>query len=120
MSGLNELAKKANISLKDAKSLFSTILGLLADDNETHVTIPNFGSFRVKRIPGRTVQSPVIQGGEPVTFSDQLSIMFKPAPFVKKKLANMASYKKGRATAAKNLLERPPRKKATAVPTKEG
>jgi len=118
MAGLNELAKRANVKLKDAKNLFSAIQAMLAENNEAYVTIANFGSFRVTTIPGRTVQSPVIQGGEPVTFPAQLSIKFKPAPFSKRKLANMASFKKGRATMANNQMERPTKKKATVAPAK--
>jgi len=121
MPGLNELAKRANISVRDAKNLFQAILGQLAEDNTEYVTISNFGSFRIRRIPGRTVTSPVIQGGAPVTFPDQLSIMFKPAPAAKRKLANMAQYRKGQATHAKKVLDNPPKRKVvSAAPAKKG
>lgn len=110
MPGIEVLCKRTGLKSKDIKALFAAIVDTLANEPETTVVIQNFGTFRLYIQPGRTVQSPVINGGEPVEVKDQKIIKFHSAPGAKARIVNMERARKRATTHSAKVLADPPKR----------
>lgn len=104
MAGIHEIAKAAGLKATDVTDVFEAVFQLVRSGES--VRIAGFGSFDRKTFPGRTVTSPVINEGEPITFGKSYRIAFRQSDQAKRRL-NMARKKR----EAKRAAEETPRKK---------
>lgn len=103
MAGIHEIAKAAGLKATDVTDVFEAVFQLVRAGES--VRIAGFGSFDRKTFPGRTVTSPVINEGEPITFGKSYRIAFRQSDQAKRRL-NMARKKREAKRA-----EEAPRKK---------
>lgn len=100
MPGLNEIAKEAGLNpVEDPETgrkintsdvldeFFKKVLEHCAA-GET-VRIKNFGTFRMRTYKGRTLKSPLMDGGE-ITFDDTQSLRFHQSQVAKRTLNELA------------------------------
>jgi nucleoid DNA-binding protein len=74
MSGNIEIAKKAGLDVSVVEKVFSTILSEVKEGEQ--VKVRNFGTFRRRKTPARTLSTPIIQGGKPITFPGGYCVAF--------------------------------------------
>lgn len=91
MAGIHEIAKAAGLKASDVTDVFEAVFQLVRSGES--VRIAGFGSFDRKTFPGRTVTSPVINEGEPITFGKSYRIAFRQSDQAKRRL-NMARKKR--------------------------
>ena len=97
-AGLGEIAKAAGVKRDVVVDVFEAIFQLVRDGEVVRVT--GFGTFERKSFPGRTVQSPAINEGEPVTFGDVYRLAFKQSRQAKRRLnIRLKTQGKSKATA---------------------
>lgn len=100
MAGMSDIAREAGlnpvIDPNTGKKIwtnevldrfFELILEKCAEGERVH--IKNFGSFTMKLFKGRTLTSPLMEGGE-VTFSDSQTLRFSQSSVAKAKLNELA------------------------------
>lgn len=83
-AGLGEIARAANVKRDVVVDVFEAVFQLVRDGEVVRVT--GFGTFERKSFPGRTVQSPVINEGEPMTFGDVYRLSFRQSRQAKRRL----------------------------------
>jgi len=132
MAGLNDIAKEAGLNpykpdptqdlsrvknldtTKELEDFFNLILKKCAE-GET-VRIKNFGTFRMKTMKGRTLKSPLMEGGQ-ITFPDTQVLRFHQSAVAKQSLNDMAPADeaakpaKAAGTATKRKLTKKTKKK---------
>lgn len=91
MAGIHEIAKAAGLKASDVTDVFEAVFQLVRSGES--VRVAGFGSFDRKTFPGRTVTSPVINEGEPITFGKSYRIAFRQSDQAKRRL-NMARKKR--------------------------
>lgn len=84
MAGISEIAKSAGVKKDVVVDVFAAVYKLVKS-GET-VRISGFGSFEKKKFPGRTLSSPVINDGEPTTFSAKYRMAFRQSDQIKRRL----------------------------------
>lgn len=92
MAGIHEIAKAAGVKADVVTDVFEAVFQLIRAGEES-VRIAGFGSFVRRTFPGRTLTSPVINDGEPVTFGESYRIAFRQSDQAKRRL-NMARKKR--------------------------
>ncbi len=126
MAGMADIAKEAGLNpVVDPETgrkihtnevldrFFEIILEKVAAGERVH--IKGFGSFSMKLYKGRTLNSPLMEGGE-VTFNDQQTLRFSQSSLAKAKLNELAppegkkkkskkSSKKGKKSTKKPAAE---------------
>lgn len=78
MAGMNEIAKAAGLHPDVVSQVFEAIADLVRED---HVVVKNFGTFRVRRSPGRSIVSPQLPGGV-AQVEERNKLFFKAAPLM--------------------------------------
>jgi nucleoid DNA-binding protein len=91
MAGIHEIAKAAGLKADVVTDVFEAIFQLVRSGES--VRIVGFGSFDKKTSPGRTVESPVINEGAPITFGESFRIAFRQSDQAKRRL-NMSRKKR--------------------------
>jgi nucleoid DNA-binding protein len=91
MAGIHEIAKAAGLKADVVTDVFEAVFQLVRSGES--VRIAGFGSFDKKTFPGRTVKSPVINEGAPITFGESFRIAFKQSDQAKRRL-NMSRKKR--------------------------
>lgn len=113
MAGMSEVAREAGLNpvedpnsgkkiwTSDVLDRFFELVVQKCAEGET-VRIKNFGSFSMKTFPGRTLKSPLMEGGE-VTFPDTQVLRFSQSSVAKALLNKLAppDGKKPKASAKK-------------------
>jgi integration host factor subunit beta len=84
MSGLTDVAKGANVKPDVVVDIFEEILKRVS--NGERVRIKGFGSFQMRVYPGRTLTTPAVNDGEPITFKDSQTLKFKQSSQAKERL----------------------------------
>lgn len=93
MSGLVDVARGANVKPDVVGEVFEEILARVKKGER--VRIKGFGTFEMKVYPGRTLQSPTVNDGEPVTFPDSQMLKFRQSQIAKRRL-NVVKVSKGK------------------------
>lgn len=84
MSGLTDVARGANVKADVVVDIFEEILKRCS--NGERVRIKGFGSFEMKVYPGRTLVTPAVNDGQPITFPDSQMLKFKQSSQAKERL----------------------------------
>lgn len=108
MAGIHDIAKAAGLKASDVTDVFEAVFQLVRSGES--VRIVGFGCFDRKSFPGRTVTSPVINEGEPITFGKSYRIAFRQSDQAKLRL-NMARKKREAKRVAEETSERKKKKK---------
>jgi nucleoid DNA-binding protein len=95
MSGITDVAKGANVRQDVVGDVFEEILKRVR--NGEQVRIKGFGTFEMRTYPGRTLRTPAVNDGAPITFEDSQMLKFRQSAIAKKRLN--ASDKAAKATA---------------------
>ena len=96
MAGLKDIAKKIRVRPEIVEDVFDAIIHEVKKGRT--VRIQGFGTFFKKTHLGRRMESPVVNGGEPIEFPDSEVLKFRQSKNAKKFLN---APKKTRATAKK-------------------
>jgi len=107
MAGIHEIAKAAGLKASDVTDVFEAVFQLVRSGES--VRVAGFGSFDRKTFPGRTVTSPVINEGEPITFGKSYRIAFRQSDQAKRRL-NMARKKREAKRTAEDKKEKKSKK----------
>jgi nucleoid DNA-binding protein len=97
MSGLVEVAKEAGLKPEVVANVFETILSMAA--NGDSVRIKGFGTFERRNYPGRTLVTPAVNNGEPITYPDSYVLKFHQSGLAKRRI-NIVAKKAKRAEQA--------------------
>ena len=119
MPGVHEVAKSSGVRPEVVAAVFETILASVAD-GET-VRIMGFGSFQRRAFAGRTLQTPAVNGGKPITYPGGYVLKFQQSQQAKRRI-NVVAKKKGaksEAPPAANAEAKPKKKKAAETPPAE-
>lgn len=84
MSGVLDIAKTIGVKQEVVNDVFEEILKRVGSGEE--VRVKGFGTFKAKVYPGRTLQSPTVNGGEPIKFSDSITLKFRQSQLAKQRL----------------------------------
>lgn len=84
MSGLADVAKKANVKREVVQDVFEAILSMVKNGDD--VRIKGFGTFERKTYPGRTLQTPAVNEGKPIKFADSFLLKFRQSALAKRRL----------------------------------
>jgi len=100
ISGLNpaeeEQEGKGKVRIDTTKALnafFENILKRCASGEDVHIT--GFGTFKARIHKGRTLKSPLLEGGE-ISYDDLLVLRFSASASAKRKLNSGAKPKKSK------------------------
>lgn len=92
MSGLSDVAKGAGVKQDIVVDVFEEILKRVS--NGERVRIKGFGSFEMKTYPGRTLVTPAVNDGDPITFPDSQMLKFRQSQQAKQRLNSKTAAKK--------------------------
>lgn len=109
MAGIHEIAKAAGLKAEVVTDVFEAVFQLVKSGESVRVS--GFGSFDRKTFPGRTVQSPVINDGEPTKFEDSFRIAFRQSDQAKRRLNMSRKKREAKRAAAAAEAEQPKKKK---------
>jgi nucleoid DNA-binding protein len=115
--GLNPIKVQGGVSIDTTElieALFVEIAKRCAQGKRIH--IKNFGTFEARKHKGRTLHTPLVEGGE-VTYGDMMLLKFKQAG-KSKRLMNGGAAKVGEDKPKKEKKNKKTKKKNTAVKTK--
>ena len=65
MPGMKKIARRAGLQTEDVQAVFDALTVLLSQGES--VRVPNFGTFGSRVQAARTINSPVLPGGEATT-----------------------------------------------------
>lgn len=90
---ISELSQRMGYSVSDTQSIVSTIIDAMGDKflEDNIVTVPNFGSFEVKKKMERIMVNPSTQ--QRMLVPPKLVLGFKPHIMLKEKLKNVTEKK---------------------------
>lgn len=94
MSGMVDIAKSIGVKQDIVSEVFEEILKRV--DNGEEVRIKGFGTFKGKVYPGRTLQSPTVNGGKPIKFGDSVTLKFRQSQLAKQRLNKPKPKAKGK------------------------
>lgn len=109
MAGIHEIAKAAGLKADVVTDVFEAVFQLVKSGESVRVV--GFGSFDKKTSPGRTVESPVINEGAPVTFGESFRIAFRQSDQAKRRLNMSRKKREAKRAAAAESAEQTKRKK---------
>lgn len=89
MSGIQEVARGSKLKPEQVRAVFDDIVARVARGEE--VKVQGFGTFKRKMHKGRTLKSPLLDGGE-VEYPDSYVLKFHQSPIAKTTL-NVAAAK---------------------------
>ena len=75
-----KVAERAQVSKADAAKCLNTVLGVIADNltkGDKELTLPDFGRFYVKQVPGRQGVNPRTKAK--ITIEPHEKLIFKPS-----------------------------------------
>jgi nucleoid DNA-binding protein len=84
MSGIVDVARGAHLKSDVITDVFEEILKQVRAGER--VRIKGFGSFEMKTYPGRTLRTPAVNGGKPITFKASKVLKFRQSGLAKKRL----------------------------------
>lgn len=84
MSGVSDIAKSLGVKKGFVEDVFEEIFRRVGNGEE--VKIKGFGTFRRVVFKGRVLQSPAVNGGDPIKCSDSFVLKFKQTQLAKRKL----------------------------------
>lgn len=102
MANATDLAKAAGIPRAVVDDLLNQIIRLLQKGEPVKLT--GFGTFERKLHRGRTLKTPAVQDGAPITYPDSFAIRFRQSPIAKQRIntpPKKAKKKAGKKTAKK-------------------
>lgn len=90
---ISELSQRMGYSVSDTQSIVSTIIDAMGDKflEDDTVTVPNFGTFEVKKKMERIMVNPSTQ--QRMLVPPKLVLGFKPHIMLKEKLKNVSDKK---------------------------
>lgn len=101
MAGVEEIARTSGVKVEQVRNVFEAILQLANQDKR--IGVHGFGTFERRLRAGRTVVTPMLNGGEPTQIAPAYSLAFRPSALAKhrlnvsaKKKSKVATKKKGR------------------------
>lgn len=97
MAGIREVARHAGIQPGQAQDLFQAVATMLGSGDYDHITIKGFGTFRLKKVPSRVLQTPIIDGGKPIRTTEGHTIHFSPSDAAKGRVSGLQKAKAERA-----------------------
>jgi nucleoid DNA-binding protein len=109
MAGIHEIAKAAGLKADVVTDVFEAVFQLVRSGESVRVS--GFGSFDKKTFPGRTVKSPVINEGAPITFGESYRIAFRQSDQAKRRLNMSRKKREAKRAAAAEAVEQTKRKK---------
>lgn len=85
---IDRVAKKANISKKDANIAVNAMINVIGDamGNEENIVIPDFGSFKIQKYKAKKGRN--IHTGESITIPAHNKIKFTPGNALKARVEN--------------------------------
>jgi len=107
MSGLVEVAKEAGLKPDVVANVFETILSMAA--NGELVRIKGFGTFQRRSYKGRTLVTPAVNGGNPITYPDSFVLKFHQSGLAKRRI-NIVAKKAEKAAKEASAAEKKPKK----------
>ena len=113
MAGLQEIAKKAGVRTETVQLIFETVLSEIAAGES--VRIKGFGTFDRILYKGRTLVTPAVGEGKPISYPDSWVLKFRQSQIAKRRL-NIVAKKQEREerraakAAAAESGETPPKK----------
>lgn len=99
MSGIVDVAKGASVKQDIVVDVFEEILKRVS--NGEQVRIKGFGTFEQRTYPGRTLRTPAVNDGEPITFSDSIMLKFRQSAIAKRRLNAKAEKKAAKSKGDK-------------------
>ncbi len=118
MSGLVEVAKESGLKPEVVANVFETILSMAANGED--VRIKGFGTFRRRSYKGRTLVTPAVNNGEPITYPDSFVLKFHQSTLAKRRINIVAkkAEQAAKAKAAEKTATKKPKKgnKASTPP----
>lgn len=109
MSGLVEVAKESGLKPDVVANVFETILAMTA--NGDLVRIKGFGTFQRRKYKGRTLRTPAVNNGEPITYPDSFVLKFHQSTLAKQRINIVAKKAEKAAKEAAALAAAAPTKK---------
>jgi len=112
MSGLVEVAKESGIKPEVVANTFETILAMVASGDK--VRIKGFGTFERRNYKGRTLVTPAVNNGEPITYPDSFVLKFHQSTLAKRRINIVA--KKAERAAKEAAAKKPKADKSKKSP----
>jgi len=111
MSGLVEVAKESGLKPDVVANIFETILAMTA--NGDLVRIKGFGTFQRRKYKGRTLRTPAVNNGEPITYPDSFVLKFHQSTLAKRRINIVAkkAEKAAKDAAAASATAKPKKQK---------
>lgn len=94
MAGIQDIARGAGVKTDVVSDVFEQIFQMIKKGERVRVI--GFGTFERKTFPGRKLQTPAINEGEPFRFGDSYRLAFKQSQQAKRRL-NKTKRKKAEA-----------------------
>lgn len=115
MSGLVEVAKESGLKPEVVVNVFETILAMAANGDK--VRIKGFGTFERRNYKGRTLITPAVNNGEPITYPDSFVLKFHQSTLAKRRINIVAkkaekAAKEAAREAKRSAASEPPPAKA--------
>jgi nucleoid DNA-binding protein len=107
MAGIADIARGSGVKRQYITDAFEEILAMVLDGHR--VKVKGFGTFQRRKHSGRTVQSPLVQGGEPITYPDTYGIKFHQSITAKHRV-NIVTRKQLAKKSAKKKTTKHPKK----------
>lgn len=114
MSGLVEVAKESGLKPEVVVNVFETILAMVANGDK--VRIKGFGTFERRKYKGRTLVTPAVNNGEPITYPDSFVLKFHQSTLAKRRINIVAKKAEKAANAAKVAPSEQPKKGKKSTP----
>jgi nucleoid DNA-binding protein len=108
MAGIHEIAKAAGLKADVVVDVFEAVFQLVRSG--VSVRVSGFGSFDKKTFPGRTLKSPVINEGAPITFGESYRIAFRQSDQAKRRLNATRKKREAKRAAADEQTKRKKKK----------
>jgi len=101
MANVTDLANAAGVQRGIVNDVLNQIIRFLQKGEPVKLT--GFGTFERKLHRGRTLKTPAVQDGDPITYPDSYAMRFRQSPIAKQRLntAPKKAKKAGKKTAKK-------------------
>lgn len=116
MSGLVEVAKETGVKPEVVANVFETILSMTA--NGDLVRIKGFGTFQRRKYKGRTLTTPAVNNGQPITYPDSFVLKFHQSTLAKRRINIVAkkAEKAAKEAAAAAAVKKPKKGDKASTP----